>query len=434
MATIRTKPPAQSMPDTMPAVFAGTGTPTGADGSPGRVGSPPVAIRIPRPRFDELERAARRGDLRRVRIAAAAIRREYLPAHDGLIHGIARALSHVSRVHGSAEGEEFGFAVVQAFSGQGEPPQYRQASLKERVATLAAGWHWHATTFAIREDDDRVTFELEPCGSGMRLILEGAYLGDDALAVSSVPSRSNFMSTSFPSYCNECSQATHLALANRNTTFLVEGWTDRRRYGGCLQHTYKDIALVPDEFYRRVNLPIPEPSLAIPQHDRLFMPAELERLQTHPLDLLVEAVAQGRDDEAIQLVRECRRSWMDSIHDVCVRWFGEIWRQARARYDDNYVQQMTRVAGPEFLAYLARPYSADRWSRFWSIHGGLVGCERIARGRAFTIEPRALVDPDRVEIDLFVAALNQGLAARGWSEAGTLAHRHGLLVHEVPNS
>lgn len=423
------------MADTMPDMFGGSGRGGGADvGGRGRGDPGQVTIRIPTPRFDELEHAARRGDLRRVRVAAAAIRREYLPVHDGLIHAVARGLSHVSRVHGSAEAEEFGFAVVQVFSGQGTPPQYRQASLKERVATLAAGWHWHVTTFAIREYDDRITFELEPCGSGMRLILEGAYLGNDALAVSSAPSRSNFMSTSFPSYCNECSQATHLALANGSTTFLVEGWTDRRRYGGCLQHTYKDIALVPDEFYRRVNLPIPERSIRTPQHDRLFTPAELDRLQTHPLDLLVQAVAEGHNDEAIRLVRECRRSWAGAIHDVCVRWFSEIWRQARRRYGDPYVQQMTRVAGPEFLGYLGRPFSKAQWARFWSIHGGLVGSERLAGGRAFTIEPQALVDPDRVDVGLFVAALNEGIAARGWREAGTFAHRDGLLVHEVPNS
>ncbi len=74
------------------------------------------------------------------------------------------------------------------------PPSRRDPDLdrRELVELLAATWRAHSGTgvgphpgsFTITEDDEKVTFTMNPCGSGQRLVRKGAYeaQGDGAHA------------------------------------------------------------------------------------------------------------------------------------------------------------------------------------------------------------------------------------------------------------
>ena len=103
---------------------------------------------------------------------------------------------------------------------------YDAMDIREQVKTAAAGWHWHMTRFRLAEDADKVTFILEPCGSGGRLINEGAYYGTDSRPLSLMPqaSAATFGEPDFPIYCNHCSELTAIGLRMGAYGFLMEGW------------------------------------------------------------------------------------------------------------------------------------------------------------------------------------------------------------------
>jgi hypothetical protein len=392
------------------------------------------------PRFAQLEQAVQARDISRVEAVANAVRKEYLVAHDGLIWAIARALSQAVKLRDTAQGEDIGFQVISQFMGEGDPPQYSQSDYKTRVRQVAAGWHWHATTFRVVEDDDRVSFILEPCGSGMRLVLSGAYLGTDPLELSDTPNRSNFMSKDFPNYCNHCSEMTHLALRGGSTTFLVEGWTDRRRYGGCLQHSYKSLAAVPSEFFQRVALPVPPAKAALGEAapKRAFGPEELKEIETHPLDRLVGHAKSGNIEAALRAVEECRSGWEDSIHDVAVRWFSIVCSEVQKRYGTDDAASMLKAAAPEIFVHVMRAHNNApdevAWAAFWSIQGGLQDVRDAAGGLEYVNALKAVIDPELVDPELFVKCTNQGAESRGWTAAVRLDLDQGHLLHKVRSS
>ena len=126
---------------------------------------------------------------------------EYLAAHDGLRDVVGATLDYAARAISPQGGEAVGRRVVERLmTADGEAPQYAQADLVGQVRAIAAGWHWHATRFGVSEDDDRVTFRLDPCGSGMRLEADGRYDGPDGWVRAERPSASTFMEAGFPMY------------------------------------------------------------------------------------------------------------------------------------------------------------------------------------------------------------------------------------------
>ena len=395
-------------------------------------------------RFERLEEAIEAGDLPKVRELAMAVRAEYVPAHDGFRDTIAHTLAHLVRRFGPAEGEAIGRSCVEKSMESGDPPQYSQADLRERVKTIALGWHWHATRFTLSEDDERITFRLHPCGSGMRLIREGLYGGGPhgpevansgkapCLPRSTSATRSTFMSEEFPIYCNHCSEMGHVSLKNGTATFLVEGWTPLRSKGLCIQHTYKDIAGVPDEFYRRADLPAPRERGPVKAPKRLFSDAELLEIQTHPLDRLVDFLEAGEVERAQRSLEECLIGWRDCIHDVYRLWPVLLWNEILLAKGETAFTEAVRAAAPDLFGHI-RGVSLSQWAAFWSIHLRLREIREDSGVVEFILGEGAILAPKVLERDTtwFTERLNEGLDARGWSDVGRFRVGNGELIHRI---
>ena len=395
-------------------------------------------------RFEHLEDAIKRGDTVQVREHAMAIRAEYVPVHDGFRDTIALTLAWLVDTYGDEEGEAIGREVVEKSMEGGDPPQYSQAGLRDRVKAIALGWHWHATRFSLSEDDERITFRLHPCGSGMRLVQEGIYgpgpfgppdCGVDRkarLPRSKNATRSTFMTEGFPIYCNHCSEMGHVSLKNETATFLVEGWTPLRKAGQCLQHTYKDVTAVPDEFYRRAGLPLPERIGASCASDRLFTDAELLDLQTHPVDRLIDGVEKGDVEGALEVLQECLTGWRDAIHDVYRLWPVLLWNAVHERSGEKAFEDVVRATAPDLFAHI-RGSDASGWAVFWMAHLRPRALTSGGDWIEYSVEEGSLLAPGELQSDLnwFVARLNEGLQARGWSDVGRFAVAGGNIVHRL---
>ncbi len=136
-----------------------------------------------------------RGDRRRrPRARAGAVRGDEARVADAARpdgHGIAGAMSFIKErlgEDGVAEAQRGSMArlLAAARSRRSTPIDRREV-----VELLAATWRAHSTSaasganpgaFTITEDDEKVTFAMNPCGSGQRLWRNGRYEGDDAYA------------------------------------------------------------------------------------------------------------------------------------------------------------------------------------------------------------------------------------------------------------
>jgi len=391
-------------------------------------------------RFEQIEAALNRNDVSAVRRLAMAVRGEYVGAHDGFRDAVAKTLAYIAGTRGPEIGERVGRECIEELQPAGDPPQYAQADLRQRVKAIAAGWHWHATRFSLTEDQEKFTFLLHPCGSGMRLIQEGYYTEgpwgpplagkDDAqLTRSRGSSWSTFMNDGFPIYCNHCSEMNHLALARKSATFLVEGWTPARARGLCIQYTFKDITFVPDDFYRRADLPLPvrgQPST----YRQVFSESELIDIQTHPLDKLVDRAESNDLVGARAALDECLLGWRDSIHDVYRRWLSMLWVQVYKTLGDSAFGDVVRATAPDLLAHV-RATDLLGWAAFWSIHLRLHSIETNQSGLEFLVGCDSLLQPGILphEAAWFAQRLNEGLADRHWSDVGQFRAVDQSLLH-----
>jgi len=89
---------------------------------------------------------------------------------------------------------------------------------RDLVRRIADINHWHMSRFRVIEDEQKVTFLLQPCGSGGRLINEGRYYltGDRPFALMPRASRSTFSMPDFPVYCNHCSEMSRTILTGKD--------------------------------------------------------------------------------------------------------------------------------------------------------------------------------------------------------------------------
>ena len=84
---------------------------------------------------------------------------------------------------------------------------------RQIVYALAATWRAHSCSgtgphpgaFTITEDDEKFTFEMNPCGSGQRLVRMGRYEGPNALGVTRSAHDWSYGREGFPLYCTHCS-------------------------------------------------------------------------------------------------------------------------------------------------------------------------------------------------------------------------------------
>ena len=85
------------------------------------------------------------------------------------------------------------------------PAQARRAARGDLARALDVRRRRNPGAFSITEDDEKVTFSMNPCGSGQRLWRNGAYEGEHAYAVTDEAHDWSYGRKGFPIYCTHCS-------------------------------------------------------------------------------------------------------------------------------------------------------------------------------------------------------------------------------------
>ena len=141
----------------------------------------------------------------------------------------------------------------------------RQMDVASCVSWYAVLFHQHTMRMRIEEDADKFTIITEPCGSGGRLLAEGAYDSESPKGFVRVKKRDtggfqpNFQLDNFPAYCMHC-PSTNRTILERGGPYIQLVDPDIRDgeiKGHCKFYMFKNPEAIPERLYTQVGLTKP---------------------------------------------------------------------------------------------------------------------------------------------------------------------------------
>jgi hypothetical protein len=256
-----------------------------------------------------LEAALAAGDLEEARLACASLAKEYVLIHKGLRKVLAYEMEYIERifrveqaalaarittaVEAGKDGEArellrerdrqhqiihdqfidimagFHTYVGKVFGDQRLEGLFRHAGERQRqgfekwesllaedfVRASADLLKSHMGNVTVTEDDEKFTITQDPCGSGGRLMREGAYDGPDGLYRIEAAQAMTFGKPDFPSYCAHCAVWNNIQCIE---WFGYPQWSidhPATPAGPCRIHIYKSPKKIPARYYEQVQYP-----------------------------------------------------------------------------------------------------------------------------------------------------------------------------------
>jgi hypothetical protein len=212
----------------------------------------------------------RDGDRDGAERAAERMFNEFQSMHQLYRRWVTATLTFILERHGTAELQEAMDAGVDAWwtpnlrklvEGTDDPAQ--------AIRWFASGLRGHLVGLEVEEDDDRVVIRMAPCGSGGRLIAEGAYEGEDAFASLDASPELTYGLSDCPIYCAHQPVMERLAIERYGAPFVViepasyctteaTGRDIEAAEDHCAFVIHKDRGAIPDRYYERLGLTPPQ--------------------------------------------------------------------------------------------------------------------------------------------------------------------------------
>ena len=217
---------------------------------------------LSRPTMDRAIEAIDRGEPEEARRLCEEMKHEWRYLHDLLVEGIAGLISFVHERLGD-DGVEEAWSWSSERSWKRDVGAIARMDRRKVVLALAATWRAHSGSgtgphpgaFTITEDDEKITFTMNPCGSGQRLWRMGRYEGDDSFGVTSAQHDWSYGREGFPLYC------THCAFMNEILPIRWIGYPvypsdppDDFDRDPCTLYWYKDPQKIPERHWSRYGL------------------------------------------------------------------------------------------------------------------------------------------------------------------------------------
>jgi hypothetical protein len=214
---------------------------------------------LSRPTMDRAIEAIDGGDLEAARALCAEMRHEWQMLHDLMAGSVLDLVSFIQQRLGE---EGVAEAWTESMSRGWRRHHDAIAALERRdlVPLLAATWRAHSASgvgphpgsFTISEDEEKITFAMHPCGSGQRLVLNGAYDGLPDGGRTREAHDWSFDRKGFPLYCTHCS------FMNESLPIQWSGYplypcdppSDYSK-DPCVWYWYKDPEAIPARHYGR---------------------------------------------------------------------------------------------------------------------------------------------------------------------------------------
>lgn len=161
-------------------------------------------------------------------------------------------------------GEELGEAAVEralrrfgdTYLSTRRSPGWHELPAEVRAREIVRSMVANGADVEIHEEDDRIELAFR-CGTGGRLIDEGAYEGEDAYLTLRERGPVTFDRDHLPVYCAHCSVNNEIqGIENTGYPMTVE-YPPTEPGQRCVHHVYRDPGDLPAKVYARLGMPQP---------------------------------------------------------------------------------------------------------------------------------------------------------------------------------
>ncbi len=195
------------------------------------------------------------GDSERAKELAWQLHTEATGFHDAFVHWVTSLLSYIGRCHGyEALQEAYRESVSVVFGPISE--QYKQfddtGDLRTKAEMFIYGLRTHHEHMTITEDDEKFTLQMDVCGSGGRMVLDGYYDPPCNFLKVKTPQPMTWGRKDLPVYCIHEPILEMLAAEWGVPLFFVEPANELGKEP-CTFFLYKDAKDIPGEFYARIG-------------------------------------------------------------------------------------------------------------------------------------------------------------------------------------
>jgi len=209
------------------------------------------------PSLDLVMEAIDSGNKERAKELANRMKKEFNHLHDGYMVWVTGLLSYIYRNYGvdaveEAEKEAHGIEGRTVFKPSGK------TDFRSRVEEMAGGLRGHMQPVVIKEDDEKITLTMKPCGSGERLIQMGGYEPEFGLGKIKDPHPVTWGMKDFPLYCVHCPVMEMLSIENSGDMGVAHLVSEPKVFGECHFAVYKNPKDIPEEYYSRIGRKKPE--------------------------------------------------------------------------------------------------------------------------------------------------------------------------------
>jgi hypothetical protein len=220
-----------------------------------------------RPTMDRAVEAIDAGDLEAARRLCEEMKREWLMLHDLMAESVLGLVTYIQEELGD-DGVKAAWEMNTEKGWRRHHDAIQHLDRKRLVHLLAATWRAHSASgvgehpgrFSVTEDDEKITFAMNPCGSGQRLVRKGLY-ESQGYGVTAEAHDWSYGRKGFPLYCTHCTFM--------NEKMPIE-WSGYPLYPSdppedfstdpCTWYWYKDPDAIPERHWARYGAVKPEPS------------------------------------------------------------------------------------------------------------------------------------------------------------------------------
>jgi len=192
------------------------------------------------------------GNKEKAKDLAKRMYKEFNYLHDGYMFWVTGLLTYIYKNYGidaveEAEREAHTIEAKVVF----KPPE--KNDFRFRVEHMVGNLRGHLQPIIIKEDDEKVTVTMKPCGSGERIIQKGGYKPEVGLARVKEPHRITWGMKDFPIYCVHCPVMEMLDIENTGDFGSAHFVSEPLCQESCQFVFYKNPRDIPEKFYTRIG-------------------------------------------------------------------------------------------------------------------------------------------------------------------------------------
>jgi hypothetical protein len=202
--------------------------------------------------LDLVLEAIDKGDKEKAKELAQRMYKEFNHLHDGYMFWVTGLQSYIYNKYGidaleEAEREAHTIEAKVVF----KPAE--KTDFRSLVEHLVGGLRGHLQPIIVKEDDEKVTITMKPCGSGERLVQKGAYTPEVGLASVKEPHPATWGMKDFPIYCVHCPIMEMLDIENIGDFGMTHIISEPLCRESCQFVFYKNPEDIPEKFYTRIG-------------------------------------------------------------------------------------------------------------------------------------------------------------------------------------